>query len=135
MPGRRYPGVVVNQPSGLRRAFARLVAPQQQVYAEQQREESAKFGGTPIAELKSRERACVCGTLRAVTLRPRGGVPALVAELYDGTGSISVVWLGRRQISGIACGRRLRVRGLVTEVHEQRVMYNPHYELVPAGVG
>lgn len=131
---RSYPDVVGNEPSGLRRAFARLVAPQHQVHAEQEREESARFGGTPIAQLALRERACVCGTLRAVTLRPRGGVPALVAELYDGTGSISVVWLGRRQISGIECGRRLRVRGLVTEVNDQRVIYNPRYELVPAGV-
>ena len=44
--------------------------------------------------------ACVCGTLRSVTLRPRAGVPALVAELYDGSGTVQVVWLGRRQIAG-----------------------------------
>ncbi|MFI7589238.1 OB-fold nucleic acid binding domain-containing protein [Spongisporangium articulatum] len=119
-----------NEPSGLRKRFARLVAPQHQVHAEQEREESARLGGTPIDQLTMRQPAMVCGTLRSVTLRPRGGVPALVAELYDGTGSVSVVWLGRRQISGIECGRRLRVKGLVTEVNDQRVIYNPRYELV-----
>ena len=44
------------------------------------------------------------GTLRTVTLRPRGGVPALEAELDDGTGVIIVVWLGRRRIAGIGAG-------------------------------
>ena len=50
---------------------------------------------------------------RTVTLRPRGGVPALEAELYDGSGSISVVWLGRRRIGGIAPGRGIRVVGRI----------------------
>jgi cytochrome c-type biogenesis protein CcmE len=119
---------------GLRKALSRFVAPQHQVHAEQEREQAVKLGGTPIADLALRRRAHVCGTLRAVTLRPRAGVPALVAELYDGSGSLSVVWLGRRQIGGIEPGRRIRVEGLVTEVGGNRVIYNPRYELVP-GVG
>ena len=36
----------------------------------------------------------VAGTLRTVTLRPRAGVPALEAELFDGTAPLDVVWLG-----------------------------------------
>jgi hypothetical protein len=117
--------------SGLRRALSRFVAPQHQVHAEQERETATKLGGTAIAELHPRERATVCGTLRAVTLRPRAGVPALVAELYDGSGSLAVVWLGRRQIAGIEPGRRIRVQGIVTETGGNRVLYNPRYELVP----
>jgi len=66
-------------------------------------------GGTPIAVLTPRRQATVCGTLRSVTLRPRAGVPALEAELYDGSGSLYVVWLGRRHIAGIEPGRRLRI--------------------------
>ena len=121
------------QRSGLRRAISRFVAPQHQVHAEQEHERSVKMGGTPVAELPLRSRATVCGTLRSVTLRPRGGVPALVAELYDGTGTVSLVWLGRRQIGGIEPGRRIRVMGLITESAGYRVIYNPRYELVPAG--
>jgi hypothetical protein len=119
--------------TGLRAKLSRLVAPQYQVHAEQEREQAVKLGGTPIADLPLRQEARVCGTLRAVTLRPRAGVPALVAELYDGTGSLSVVWLGRRQIGGIEPGRRIRVQGLVTEVSGNRVVYNPRYELIPTG--
>ena len=66
-------------------------------------------------------------------VRPRAGVPALVAELYDGTGSLSVVWLGRRQIAGVEPGRRMRVEGMVTESDGRPVLFNPRYELVATG--
>ena len=71
------------------------------------------------------------GTLRSVTLNPRGGVPALEAELYDGTGTVTVIWLGRRRIAGIAPGSSVQVEGRVGVQHQQRVIYNPRYELRP----
>lgn len=58
-------------------------------------------------------------------------MPALEAELYDGSGSISVVWLGRRHIAGVEPGRRIRVHGMVTESEGNRAVFNPRYELVP----
>jgi hypothetical protein len=90
-------------------------------------------GAVPVKELPDRERVRVAGTLRTVTLRPRAGVPALVAELYDGSGSINLVWLGRRQIPGIEPGRALIASGRVTRDGEQPVIFNPRYELRPAG--
>ena len=100
--------------------------------AEDLRETSGKFGGTPVQELPDRRTACVCGTLKSVTLRPRAGVPALVAELYDGTGVLHVVWLGRRQIAGIEAGRRIRVNGRVARREGKPVMFNPWYDLLPS---
>ena len=64
---------------------------------------------------------------------PRAGVPALVAELYDGTGSMALIWLGRRQIPGIEPGRSLIGYGRVTRDGEQPVIFNPRYELRPTG--
>ena len=64
-----------------------------------------------IADAPDRERVQLRGTLRTVTLRPRGGVPALEAELYDGSGVITVIWLGRRRIAGIAPGPGDQGRG------------------------
>jgi hypothetical protein len=64
-----------------------------------------------------------------VTLRPRGGVPALEAELYDGSALITLVWLGRRRIAGIEPGRAIKVVGRVGVQHKVRVMFNPRYEL------
>ena len=58
-------------------------------------------------------------------------MPALEAELYDGSGSLYVVWLGRRHIAGIEPGRRLRIHGMVTEAEGHRAVFNPRYELVP----
>jgi len=68
-----------------------------------------------------------------VTLRPRAGVPALEAELYDGSGTLAVVWLGRRQILGVEPGRGLVVHGRVAINEGRRVMFNPKYELRPVG--
>ena len=70
---------------------------------------------------------------RTVTLRPRAGVPALVAELYDGSGVLTVVWLGRRNIEGIQPGRKLRVRGRVAQREGRPVVFNPSYELLTGG--
>lgn len=96
-------------------------------------EASSKAGGTPVSDLPDRRQACVCGTVRSVTLRPRAGVPALVAELYDGTGTLTVVWLGRRQIPGIAAGRRMCVHGRVAQRDGSPVLFNPSYELLAGG--
>ncbi len=87
-------------------------------------------GGTPVGLLPDRQLACICGTVRTLTLRPRSSVPALVAQLYDGSGLLTIIWLGRRQIPGIEVGRRIRVRGRVAQQATGPVLYNPAYELL-----
>jgi hypothetical protein len=87
--------------------------------------------GTSIADAPDRELVRLRGTLRTVTLRPRGGVPALEAELDDGSGVITVVWLGRRRIAGIGPGRALQVQGRIGVHDGHRIIYNPRYELIP----
>ncbi len=97
--------------------------------AEQLQSDAAQAGCCPIADAPDRERVELQGSLRTVTLRPRGGVPALEAELYDGSGVITLVWLGRRRIAGIEPGRAVKVHGRVGEHDKMRVMFNPRYEL------
>jgi hypothetical protein len=92
---------------------------------------SGKPGTICIDDAPDRERVKLRGALRTVTLRPRGGVPALEAELNDGTGVITVVWLGRRRIAGIEPGRAIEVEGRIGAHEGIRVMYNPRYELLP----
>ena len=53
-----------------------------------------------ISEAPDREMVRLRGSLRTVSLRPRAGIPALEAELFDGSGVITIVWLGRRRIAG-----------------------------------
>ncbi len=117
--------------SRLRSILHRLTSPQSVLEDEDLQKASGRAGGTPVQELPDRRPACVCGTVRSVTLRPRAGVPALVAQLYDGTGVLDVVWLGRREVAGVAAGRRLRVRGRVAQRDGRPVVFNPSYELLP----
>jgi hypothetical protein len=93
------------------------------------RSDTERAGCCAIVDAVDREYVELQGSLSTVTLRPRGGVPALEAELYDGSGVITVIWLGRRRIAGIEPGRRVRVAGRIGLQDSARVMYNPRYEL------
>lgn len=84
-----------------------------------------------IADAPERQIVELRGTLRTVTLRPRGGVPALEAELDDGSAVLTVVWLGRRRIAGISPGCGIKVGGRIGRHEGVRIMYNPRYELLP----
>lgn len=86
-----------------------------------------------IEQAPDRTRVTVDGTLCSLTLRPRGGVPALEAELTDGTGTVTLIWLGRRRITGISPGRALRAEGRISVQDGVRVMFNPRYQLRPEG--
>jgi hypothetical protein len=114
---------------GLRRFFRRLASSKAELEAEELQQRTGVEGATPISDCGPRVRVRVAGTLRTVTLRPRGGAPALEAELYDGTDVINLVWLGRRKIAGIEPGRRLRAEGLVSIQDGRKVIFNPRYEL------
>lgn len=115
----------------LRSAIDRLVTSQDVVDAAEEQDRATSLGGTPCRTLTGRRRVTVAGSLRSVTLRPRAGVPALEAELFDGSGTVTMIWLGRREIAGIQCGRRLRAEGLVAVNDGRAVLYNPRYELLP----
>ncbi|MEU9608254.1 OB-fold nucleic acid binding domain-containing protein [Streptomyces sp. NPDC048057] len=122
------------KPAGrLRRMFDRLSSTRQDQESAELREDAQVSGCTRIADCGDRQIVRVTGTLRTVTLRPRAGVPALEAELFDGTEPLDVVWLGRRSIAGIEPGRRLIASGRISMSHGRRVLFNPKYELRPLG--
>ena len=113
---------------GLRQGISRW-ASHSRDEARELRRTTEEAGLLTIADAPDREKVLLQGTLKTVTLRPRGGVPALEAELYDGSGMLTVIWLGRRRIAGIIPGRVIRIEGRIG-VHDQaRIMYNPRYEL------
>lgn len=119
-------------PGLLRRLVSGIASTTEEIDAAERREQAAQAGGTHIGEIRERGRACVTGTLRAVTLRPRAGLPALEAELYDGSGVLSICWLGRRRIPGITPGRQMRATGFISFPDGGPVMFNPRYELLSA---
>lgn len=117
--------------SRLRRGLSRWASNSSDLHAQELRRDMGEKAEHTIAAAPDRERVSLQGQLRTVTLRPRGGVPALEAELYDGSAVLVVIWLGRRQITGIAPGRNLRVTGRIGVHDGLRSMYNPRYELLP----
>ena len=115
----------------LRTAVRSALASRAELEAAEERKRTLRSGCTAVRDLEDRRRAEMYGVLRSVTLRPRNNVPALEAELFDGTGSVQVVWLGQRRIAGIEPGRRMRLEGLVSIRDGRPVLYNPRYELAP----
>jgi len=117
------------EPGRFRRALTRLTADEQDLDSQELQQEAASAGATHVAECSVGAPVCVAGALRAVVLRPRAGVPTLEAELYDGTGSVTLIWLGRRRIRGIDPGRSLVAHGRLTKQDGRPTIYNPAYEL------
>ncbi len=123
-----------DRPAGrLRRIFGRLAASHEDEHAEDLRKDTPPTACTRIRDCQDRQIVTVTGTLRTVTLRPRAGVPALEAELFDGTAPLDVVWLGRRSIAGIEPGRRIVASGRISQNRGRLVLFNPKYELRPVG--
>lgn len=120
----------MTEKSRLRRAISRWANATDQE-ARDLRKAHDERGFDKIGDAPDREPVRLRGTLHTVTLRPRGGVPALEAELTDGTGVVTIVWLGRRRIAGIAPGCSLAVQGRIGQQDGVRILYNPRYELIP----
>jgi len=117
----------------LRRALHRLTAGADELLDEELQHRTAEVGASPVSDCQVGQPVVVAGTLRAVVLRPLAGVPTLEAELYDGTGTVTLVWLGRRRIRGIDPGRALVARGRLTRREGKPTVFNPAYELRATG--
>lgn len=118
--------------SSLASRIAETLASNEEVRDTEERADASRnVGCMAVASVPVRSRGKVAGVLRSVVLRPREGVPTVEAELFDGSGALDLVWLGRRTIEGIEPGRRIRVEGMVCDVDGRRTMFNPRYELRP----
>jgi hypothetical protein len=107
----------------------KLTADDQAVDAQELRSDVVQAGCEPLSGCRKGEVVTVTGRLKSVVYTPRETVPTLEAELFDGSGSVTLVWLGRRRIPGIEPGRRLTARGRFAAFEGRRVIYNPWYEL------
>lgn len=131
-----------NKASRLLQTLTGLVAPKAEQEIREERHQAQATGATSIAEARQaaeREEGgsvtTVCGVFKAVSLRPRAGVPAVEADLFDGSGHLRVIFLGRRSIAGVEPGRRLIATGRINCHDGQWTMYNPRYQLLPATKG
>ncbi|SFL09020.1 OB-fold nucleic acid binding domain-containing protein [Geodermatophilus ruber] len=111
------------------RTLQRLTADDHTIDAERLREGAVSAGCEPVSACRKGEVVTVTGRLKSVVYTPRETVPTLEAELFDGSGSVTLVWLGRRRIPGIEPGRTLTARGRFAAFDSRKVIYNPRYEL------
>jgi len=117
----------------LKKLFKNLTTPVTKLDTERLRKFcESRRGVVSIAELPPRIEGTVVGEILSMRIVPRAGSPSLEATITDGTGSIVVVWTGRRKIAGVAPGKRLVVsgRGAATGPKGRLLMFNPIYELL-----
>jgi RecG-like helicase len=114
----------------LQRALRRFASSNAELESEELQRKVREEGAIPIRSCEDRQRVQLTGTVSAVTITPRAGHPALEVELRDGSGAVTLVWLGRRQIPGIDPGRTLKVSGRISCHEGKRLIYNPRYELM-----
>jgi hypothetical protein len=114
----------------LRRLTRRLTEDPQQRDVEELAEEAVSTGAQRAIDCRRGQEVTMVGTLRSVEANARGCAGGVRAELFDGTDTITLVWLGQRRIPGIESGRTLKVRGRVGRLDNgAKVIYNPHYEI------
>jgi amino acid transporter len=86
-------------------------------------------GTTPIADVRWREQVKVRGRIQAIRVEPLAGSPSLECTVADDTGSVSVVFFGRRSIDGVNLGASIEVDGMAIEHRGRLAIVNPVYEL------
>ncbi len=114
----------------IRRALRRLASSSEELEDRDRMRTVRESGAMPISTCADRQLVDLCGDVASVTINPHAGKPALEVELRDGSGAVTLVWLGRRRIPGIEPGRNIRVQGRIScSPDGHRVMFNPRYEL------
>jgi hypothetical protein len=112
-----------------RRFLHRMAESDEQRYAEEIESWAAKVPGTVrIRDAGARSKVRLAGVVRRITVRPLEGSESLEALLYDGTGEVTLIWMGRRSIHGLSLGTRLVVEGVVGEQRHERRLVNPTFE-------
>jgi len=92
-------------------------------------------GCTWVADADRGELVTLTGRIRTVVTCGGENFLGVTAELFDGTGSVDVCWLGRHSIPGIDTGRFVRVTGRVGLRDGNKIMFNPRYELLTGQPG
>jgi RecG-like helicase len=85
-------------------------------------------GSVRIADAPIRQPVRIAGVIRRMTVLPMEGKEALQALVSDGTGEVTVVFMGRRGIGGLSLGKRVVVEGVLGEHRGDVRLVNPRLE-------
>ena len=112
------------------RIFGRLTESDEARLSEETRSWACTVpGSVPIADAPLRTPVKVAGVVRRITVFPMKGNESLEAVVSDGTGEVSVVFMGRRVLPGLNLGTRVIVEGVLGGQRDGgRRMVNPKFE-------
>ena len=114
----------------VRRLTRRLTESPDKRDAEELTGEAHNTGAQRAIDCQRGQEVTMVGELRSVETNGKGASGGVRAELFDGTDTVTLVWLGQRRIPGIDCGRTLRVHGRLGMLDNgTKAIYNPHYEI------
>ena len=114
----------------LRRLTRRLTEAPEQLDVEELSDEAANTGAAKAIDCQRGQEVTMVGLLRSVECNGKACAGGVKAELFDGTDTVMLVWLGQRRIPGIESGRTLKVHGRVGKLDNgSKAIYNPHYEI------
>jgi hypothetical protein len=111
------------------RVFARLNESDETRLAEETRAWADTVeGSVRIADAPRRHPVKIAGVIRRMTVLPMEGKEALQALVSDGTGEVTIVFMGRRGIGGLTLGKRVVVEGVLGEQRGDVRIVNPRLE-------
>jgi hypothetical protein len=85
---------------------------------------------TAMCDAVARTRVAVAGEVTRLRIRPWAeDVATLECVVSDGSGRITLVFLGRPWVAGIGLGTRLEAVGMVIPVRGELAMLNPDYTI------
>jgi RecG wedge domain len=114
----------------LRRLTRRLTEAPEQLDVDELADDAANTGASKAIDCQRGQEVTMVGLLRSVECNGKGCSGGVKAELFDGTDTVMLVWLGQRRIPGIESGRTLKVHGRVGKLDNgSKAIYNPHYEI------
>ena len=94
-------------------------------------EGAEEWGGRPVAHsvaaAGSRQRAVLDAVVRSATERGSGLKVVYEAVIDDGTGALTLRWIGRRNVPGLVPGAQIHSEGTVLAEEAGNVLLNPLY--------
>ncbi len=87
-------------------------------------------GAVPIGQVRWRQRMKVAGRVHSMRVQPAAGISSLEATIVDTTGSLVLIFQGRRLVPGIETGALLLAEGMIGERAGRTAMINPTYTII-----
>ncbi|MEY3408135.1 MAG: hypothetical protein RL038_1196 [Actinomycetota bacterium] len=116
---------------GVREWVNKFTAGSAELDAAELRDGVLSAGADPICELESGQITTLTGIVNSLIFRPENAVPVFEVELFDGSGTVILKFMGRRQIRGIVPGTSMVVTGRIVRCDSIMTMFNPEYRLLP----